>query len=65
MLHRGFTSVRDCGGAHSAIKEAIEDGMFLGPRLFIAGRALSQSGGHPCNDAQVARLFDLASDASL
>ncbi|KAI1338370.1 hypothetical protein F5Y15DRAFT_126871 [Xylariaceae sp. FL0016] len=46
MLHRGFTSVRDCGGAHLALKEAIEDGVFPGPRLFIAGYALSQSGGH-------------------
>jgi imidazolonepropionase-like amidohydrolase len=46
MLQRGFTSVRDCGGAHSALKEAIEDGVFPGPRLFIAGHALSQSGGH-------------------
>ncbi|KAF2013938.1 amidohydrolase [Aaosphaeria arxii CBS 175.79] len=46
MLHRGFTSIRDCGGAHSALKEAIEDGVFPGPRLFIAGHALSQSGGH-------------------
>lgn len=46
MLHRGFTSIRDCGGAHAAIKEAIEDGVFQGPRLFIAGHALSQSGGH-------------------
>jgi imidazolonepropionase-like amidohydrolase len=46
MLHRGFTSVRDCGGAMFALKEAIEDGVFPGPRLFIAGHALSQSGGH-------------------
>jgi imidazolonepropionase-like amidohydrolase len=46
MLQRGFTSVRDCGGAHVALKEAIEDGVFPGPRLFIAGHALSQSGGH-------------------
>jgi imidazolonepropionase-like amidohydrolase len=46
MLQRGFTSVRDCGGAHSALKEAIDDGVFPGPRLFIAGHALSQSGGH-------------------
>jgi imidazolonepropionase-like amidohydrolase len=46
MLYRGFTTVRDCGGAHSAFKEAIEDGVFPGPRLFIAGHALSQSGGH-------------------
>ncbi|KAI6837310.1 amidohydrolase [Hortaea werneckii] len=46
MLRRGFTSVRDCGGAMFALKEAIEDGVFPGPRLFIAGHALSQSGGH-------------------
>lgn len=46
MLHRGFTTVRDCGGAHLALKEAIEDGVFSGPRLFIAGYTLSQSGGH-------------------
>lgn len=46
MLHRGFTTVRDCGGALLALKEAINDGVFPGPRLFIAGHALSQSGGH-------------------
>ncbi|CZT18352.1 related to imidazolonepropionase and related amidohydrolases [Ramularia collo-cygni] len=46
MLYRGFTTVRDCGGALLALKEAINDGVFPGPRLFIAGHALSQSGGH-------------------
>jgi imidazolonepropionase-like amidohydrolase len=46
MLHRGFTSVRDCGGALLALKEAIAEGIFPGPRLFIAGHALSQAGGH-------------------
>lgn len=46
MLHRGFTSVRDCGGALFALKEAIADGVMPGPRLFIAGHALSQFGGH-------------------
>ncbi|KAK1839001.1 amidohydrolase [Colletotrichum chrysophilum] len=46
MLHRGFTSIRDCGGALLALKEAINDGVFPGPRLFIAGHALSQAGGH-------------------
>lgn len=46
MLHRGFTTVRDCGGALLALKEAINEGVFPGPRLFIAGHALSQSGGH-------------------
>lgn len=46
MLERGFTSVRDCGGASLALKEAIAEGVFPGPRLFIAGHALSQTGGH-------------------
>lgn len=46
MLHRGFTTVRDCGGALLSLKEAINDGLFPGPRLFLAGHALSQSGGH-------------------
>ncbi|KAJ5980649.1 hypothetical protein N7481_007947 [Penicillium waksmanii] len=45
MLHRGFTSVRDCGGAQLPLKEAIDD-VFPGPRLFISGHALSQFGGH-------------------
>ncbi|PGH12795.1 hypothetical protein AJ79_04019 [Helicocarpus griseus UAMH5409] len=46
MLRRGFTSVRDCGGATLPLKEAINDGVFSGPRLFISGHALSQTGGH-------------------
>lgn len=46
MLERGFTSIRDCGGASLAMKEAIEEGVVPGPRLFIAGFALSQTGGH-------------------
>ncbi|KAF4121874.1 Imidazolonepropionase or related amidohydrolase [Geosmithia morbida] len=46
MLDRGFTTVRDVGGATLALKEAIEDGVFAGPRLFIANKALSQTGGH-------------------
>ncbi|KAH6962917.1 amidohydrolase [Fusarium avenaceum] len=46
MLHRGFTSVRDCGGALQALKDAIADGVFPGPRVFIAGHAISQAGGH-------------------
>lgn len=46
MLARGFTTVRDCGGATYALKEAIEDGVFPGPRLFLSVHALSQTGGH-------------------
>ncbi|TQN71640.1 hypothetical protein CSHISOI_03890 [Colletotrichum shisoi] len=46
MLRRGFTTVRDCGGATLAMKEAVEEGIHPGPRLFISGKALSQTGGH-------------------
>lgn len=46
MLDRGFTTIRDCGGASYALKESIEEGIVPGPRLFIAGHALSQTGGH-------------------
>ncbi len=46
MLRRGFTSVRDTGGADFGMKAAIEAGLFEGPRLFIAGMPISQTGGH-------------------
>ncbi|MDR5795588.1 amidohydrolase family protein [Caballeronia sp. LZ008] len=46
MLDRGFTTVRDAGGADYALSRAIEDGVIAGPRLFVAGKALSQTGGH-------------------
>ena len=46
MLRRGFTTVRDAGGAGWGLKCAIEEGTIDGPRLFTAGRALSQTGGH-------------------
>lgn len=46
MLDRGFTAVRDCGGATFALKDSIQEGVIAGPRLFIAGHALSQTGGH-------------------
>lgn len=46
MLMRGFTSVRDAGGADRGLREAVERGLFRGPRLFISGRAISQTGGH-------------------
>ncbi|KAM3459738.1 hypothetical protein NHJ6243_006571 [Beauveria neobassiana] len=46
MLSRGFTSVRDTGGATLALKEAIADDVFPGPRVFLANKAISQTGGH-------------------
>jgi len=46
MLRRGFTTVRDAGGAGFALKQAVETGLIQGPRMFVSGRALSQTGGH-------------------
>ena len=46
MLMRGFTTVRDAGGADSGLVQAVERGHFIGPRMFIAGRAITQTGGH-------------------
>mgnify|MGYP002350581472 CR=1 FL=1 len=46
MLDRGFTSVRDAGGADWALAQAVLDGTIDGPRLFCSGKALSQTGGH-------------------
>ncbi|MEM8696414.1 MAG: amidohydrolase family protein [Pseudomonadota bacterium] len=46
MLMRGFTTIRDAAGGDWGIKQAVEDDLIIGPRMFIAGRALSQTGGH-------------------
>ena len=46
MLMRGFTTLRDTGGADWGMKAAVEEGLFEGPRLYIAGQPLSQTGGH-------------------
>jgi imidazolonepropionase-like amidohydrolase len=46
MLERGFTTVRDAAGADHGLVEAVERGLLQGPRLFIAGHAISQTGGH-------------------
>ena len=46
MLDRGFTTVRDAGGADWSLAEATRTGVIAGPRIFPSGRALSQTGGH-------------------
>jgi imidazolonepropionase-like amidohydrolase len=48
-LHYGVTSVRIVGEAEYvdiAWKRAFDSGMFVGPRLFVCGRALIATGGH-------------------
>jgi imidazolonepropionase-like amidohydrolase len=46
MINRGFTTVRDTGGADWGLKTAVEQGDIPGPRLFIAGAAIGPTGGH-------------------
>jgi imidazolonepropionase-like amidohydrolase len=46
MVRRGFTTVRDAGGADAGVAAAVEQGVVRGPELLRAGRALSQTGGH-------------------
>ncbi len=46
MLHRGFTTVRDTGGATKFLSDSLKEGLIEGPRLFQCGKALSQTGGH-------------------
>jgi imidazolonepropionase-like amidohydrolase len=46
MLMRGFTTVRDAGGADHGLALAVEEGYLTGPRILYAGKALSQTGGH-------------------
>jgi imidazolonepropionase-like amidohydrolase len=46
MLDRGFTTVRDTGGADFGLFRAIERGLLEAPRLFYCEKMLSQTGGH-------------------
>ncbi len=46
MLRRGFTTVRDAGGADYGLARAVEEGVIFGPRLLFCGHGLSPSGGH-------------------
>ena len=46
MLMRGFTTVRDVGGADHGLEVAVEEGPIPAPRLVRSGKALSQTGGH-------------------
>ncbi|MFM0005651.1 amidohydrolase family protein [Paraburkholderia dipogonis] len=46
MLNRGFTTVRDAGGADFGMCDAVNSGVLWGPRILSSGKALSQTGGH-------------------
>lgn len=45
-LARGFTTIRDLGGADHGLVRGVEEGLIEGPRLVICGKGLSTTGGH-------------------
>lgn len=49
-LKAGFTTVRDLGtsdiDAISALRDAINQDLVMGPRIFMAGKSLATTGGH-------------------
>ncbi len=47
-LMAGFTTVRDLGGSgvNISLRNAINQGMIVGPRIFTAGKTIASTGGH-------------------
>jgi imidazolonepropionase-like amidohydrolase len=45
-LMRGFTTVRDLGGPVFGLKQAIDEGVMIGPRIYPSGAFISQTSGH-------------------
>ncbi|MGC2289119.1 MAG: amidohydrolase family protein [Thermoplasmata archaeon] len=46
LLEAGFTAVRDLGSkAGPALRQAVDDGEFPGPRIVTSGRSLAETGG--------------------
>lgn len=45
-LMRGFTTVRDLGGPAFALKQAIDEGLAVGPRIYPCGAMITSTGGH-------------------
>ncbi len=45
-IEAGVTTVRDAGGADLGVKQSVEEGLIVGPRMQISITALSITGGH-------------------
>lgn len=46
MLMRGVTTVRDPGGNCFGVKQAVDEGVIPGPRIYPSGALISQTSGH-------------------
>ena len=45
-LMRGFTTVRDVGGNSFGLKQAVDEGVMPGPRIYPSGAMISVTSGH-------------------
>ena len=54
-LMRGFTTVRDLGGPVFGLKQAIDEGIVAGPRVYPSGAVISVTSGH----GDFRQLFEL------
>ncbi|GAA2417430.1 amidohydrolase family protein [Actinomadura vinacea] len=45
-LHAGITTARDLGGIDAGYRDAVAQGLIEGPRLHVAVRLMSHTGGH-------------------
>ena len=75
ILNSGFTTIRDVDNegadmADIAVRDAINEGMFVGPRIFVSGWAISITGGHmnltglrPSIDKKVEQLAIIADNS--
>jgi imidazolonepropionase-like amidohydrolase len=63
-LMAGFTTVRNLGApgfADVALRDAINDGDILGPRMYVAGPSISVTGGH-CDNNLLPAEYKVTSD---
>lgn len=68
-LLTGFTTVRDLGGSgvNIALRNAINKGIVIGPRVFTAGKSIATTGGHadPTNGYRRDLMGDPGPDAGV
>ena len=56
-MRRGITAMRDCGGKdylEFAVRDAIRDGVFVGPTIHASGKMICMTGGHGNKHGRVA-----------
>ncbi|MEM7124665.1 MAG: amidohydrolase family protein, partial [Pseudomonadota bacterium] len=64
MLDRGFTTVRDVAGGDFGIKDALARNLIPGPRAFVGGPGLTQTGGHGDHRRKTEGRIDLCGCAN-